>query len=124
MQKYLIAYDIDCGPCNKFKNLVDILDRYNSIDFISIFEADSKGLLKSIPSSKKYESFHLIFPTGKIESGSDAIIDLINIFPLGHYISKIIMMLPANHNIIKYIYYLFSSLRNYSSCKTQNNPDR
>lgn len=66
MQKYLIAYDIDCGPCNKFKKLVDTLDLYNNIDFVSIFEADSNGLLKSIPPSKKYESFHLIFPTGKM----------------------------------------------------------
>ncbi|HXT84990.1 MAG TPA: DCC1-like thiol-disulfide oxidoreductase family protein [Verrucomicrobiae bacterium] len=123
MQKYLIAYDIDCGPCNKFKKLVDTLDLYNNIDFVSIFEADSKGLLKSIPPSKKYESFHLIFPTGKTESGSDAIIDLISIFPLGQPISKIIRILPANQNVIRYIYYLFSRLRDYSSCKTQNNPD-
>ncbi len=121
MQKYIIAYDSDCGPCNKFKNLVDILDRYNKIDFVSIFEAESIGLLKPVPLSKKYQSFHLIFPTGKIESGSEAIIDLINIFPLGHYITKIILIFPSNGILIKCIYQMLSNLRKYSACKTKKN---
>ena len=120
MQKYIIAYDSDCGPCNIFKILVNLFDRYDKIDFMSIFEADSIGLLKPVPSYKKYDSFHLIFPTGKVVSGSDAIIDLINIFPLGHYIIKIILVLPSNRILIKYIYQLFSNLRKYSACKAKN----
>ena len=47
--KYILAYDVDCGPCTRFRRIVDILDKYEKIDFISLTKADQEGLLDKIP---------------------------------------------------------------------------
>jgi len=70
--KNILAYDADCGPCTKFKRIVDILDKCERIDFISLTKADQEGLLDKIPVHQRFKSFHLIFPQGETKSGSDA----------------------------------------------------
>ncbi len=111
-----MAYDADCGPCTTFKRVVDFLDRYDKIDFVSFIDANNSGILDEIPFSIRFSSFHLIFPTGKIMSGSDALLDLIKIFPLGFIVSKSIEFIPGGKNIVKFVYHKFSLLRNRSSC--------
>ena len=88
--KYILAYDADCGPCTKFRRIVDILDKYERIDFISLTKADQEGLLDEIPVHKRYLSFHLICPKGDAKSGSEALLELIAILPGGKIISPII----------------------------------
>ena len=63
--RYILAYDADCGPCTKFANAVDILDKYEKIEFIPLTKADQKGLLAKIPAPLRYKSFHLILPMEK-----------------------------------------------------------
>ncbi len=46
----------------KFRHMVDILDKYEKIDFISLTKADEEGLLDKIPVHQRYKSFHLISP--------------------------------------------------------------
>ena len=47
--KYILAYDADCAPYTRFRNSVDILDKYKKIDFMLLTEADQKCLLDVIP---------------------------------------------------------------------------
>ncbi|MPZ07999.1 MAG: DUF393 domain-containing protein [Nitrososphaeraceae archaeon] len=119
MSNHIMVYDADCGPCTRFKDAISILDRHKRIDFISLIEADSIGFLNQIPQSIRFKSFHLISPTGKIRSGEDAIIDLIELLPLGHTISKIIVSAPYGIQIIKFLYSKFSRLHDSSSCRTK-----
>jgi len=116
LSKYLVAYDIDCGPCTKFKQVVDYLDRYNKIDFLSLNDADSNGMLESIPKHLRFKSFHLVFPSGQVLSGADAMLDLIGILPAGIYLTKLIRKIPYYKCLVNYIYKKFTHLRNYSSC--------
>jgi predicted DCC family thiol-disulfide oxidoreductase YuxK len=67
-----LAYDADCSPCTRFRDLLDILDKYEKIDFMSLTEADQKGLLDVIPALLRYDSFHLIFPNGESKRRSEA----------------------------------------------------
>jgi len=62
------------APSTRFRNLVDILDKYEKIDFMSLTEADQKGMLDVIPAPLLYESFHLIFPNGEAKSGSEVLL--------------------------------------------------
>jgi predicted DCC family thiol-disulfide oxidoreductase YuxK len=122
MPSYLLAYDADCGPCTRFKCLVDFLDAYHKIDFLSLTDADEHGLLNRIPKSRRFESFHLISSTNEyIQSGSDALLDLIGLFPLGRAISKIIIFFPGGKQLVKFLYYTFSRLHNSSSCHLNDN---
>ena len=85
--KYILAYDANCGPCTRFKRIVDILDKYEKIDFISLTKADQEGILGKIPVHQRYKSFHLILPKGEAKGGSEALLELIVILPGGKIIS-------------------------------------
>jgi predicted DCC family thiol-disulfide oxidoreductase YuxK len=93
--KYILAYDANCGPCTKFRRMVEILDKYERIDFISLTKADQEGLLDEIPVHKRYKSFHLIFPR-ETKSGSEALLELIVILSGGKIISPIINYFPSS----------------------------
>lgn len=116
LSDYIMVYDADCGPCRRFKHFVDFLDIDNQIDFVPLTQAEEFGLLNRIPQYLRYKSFHLISPTGDIHSGAEAIPHLINLFPLGHYISKLIVLTPGGKQIMTSIYSTFSRFHDGSSC--------
>jgi hypothetical protein len=77
MLVFKVHFGIRCRlqpPSTRFRNLVDILDKYEKIDFMSLTEADQKGMLDVIPAPLRYESFHLVFPNGEAKSGSEALL--------------------------------------------------
>jgi len=119
--KYILAYDADCGPCTRFRNIVDILDKYEKIDFFSLTKADQKGLFDMIPTPLRYKSFHLIFPNGETKSGSEALLELITILPGGRMISSTINYFPGAKQIVRFIYKTFSRLHDRGSCRINNN---
>jgi predicted DCC family thiol-disulfide oxidoreductase YuxK len=114
--KYILAYDADCGPCTRFSHIIDILDKYEKIDFIPLTTADQQGLLDRISPTVRYKSFHLISPTEGPKSGSHALLELIAIIPGGRMISTIINHLPGGELIVRFIYNRFSKLHERSSC--------
>ena len=117
---YILAYDADCGSCTRFMHVVDFLDKYEKIDFISLTRADQQGLLDKISAPLRYKSFHLIFPDGETKSGSEALLDLITILPLGRVISLIINYFPGGKQIMRFIYNRFSRLHDMGSCHINN----
>ncbi len=119
MLKYLLAYDADCGPCTRFKRVVDFLDSRNRISFISLIEAEELGLLNKIPKSLRHASFHLIFPAGEVLSGSQAISRVIESFPSGELISRVLESAPGGPRSIAYLYSVFARLHDAGSCRYQ-----
>ena len=97
--------------------MVDILDKYEKIDFISLTKADQEGLLDKIPVHQRYKSFHLIFPKGEAKSGSETLLELIAILPRGTIISPIINNFPGGKNAVRWIYKRFSRLHDRGSCR-------
>jgi predicted DCC family thiol-disulfide oxidoreductase YuxK len=114
--KYILAYDADCWPCARFAYVVNSLDKYEKIDFISLTIADQRGLLDRIYAPLRYRSFHLISSNGEAKSGSEALLELIAILPGGRIISPIINYLPGGKLIVRFIYNRFSKLHNRASC--------
>ena len=121
--KYILAYDVDCGPCTRFAHVVDILDKYEKIDFISLIIADQQGLLDRISATLRYRSCHLISPNGETKSGSDALLELIAILPGGKIISPIINYFPGGKLTVRFIYNRFSRLHDSASCRIGNKSD-
>ena len=119
--KYILAFDADCGPCTRFRHVVDILDMHQKINFISLIEADQKGLLNSIADSLRHKSFHLILPNGEVKSGSEALLALIAILPGGRVVSPIINYFPGGKRIVHVIYTTISKLHDRASCSIGNN---
>lgn len=119
--RYILAYDADCGPCTRFADAVNILDKHNKIDFISLAKADQKGLLDKIPTLLRFKSFHLIMANEEVKSGSEALLELIRILPGGKLILPIINHLPAIKQIVRFIYNRFSRMHDTGSCSAKNN---
>jgi predicted DCC family thiol-disulfide oxidoreductase YuxK len=119
LANHILAYDVDCGPCTRFKRIVDLLDARHRIDFLSLHKADKLGLLKGIPHPMRYTSFHLICPDGEILSGADGLVRLVAILPLGNQISKLIALTPGGEWMIKLLYKTFSRLHNSPTCGTK-----
>lgn len=120
MSKCIIVYDADCGQCRRFKHFVNFLDVYNQIDFVSLTQADELGLLNRIPKYLRYKSFYLISSTRDIQSGAEALLGLIRLFPLGHIISKLIILAPGGKRIMTPIYLTFSRFHDGSSCNLRS----
>jgi predicted DCC family thiol-disulfide oxidoreductase YuxK len=122
--KYILAYDTDCDLCTRFAHVVNSLDKYQKIDFISLTIADQQGLLDRISAPLRHRSFHLISSNGKAKSGFEALLELIAILPGGRIISPIINYLPGGKLIMRFIYNRFSKLHDRASChidKSDNN---
>jgi predicted DCC family thiol-disulfide oxidoreductase YuxK len=124
--RYTLAYDADCGPCTRFAHIVNSLDKHEKIDFIPLVVADQHGLLDGISAPLRYKSFHLISPNREAKSGSEALLELIDILPGGRTISPIINYLPGGKLFVRFIYNRFSKLHDRASCridKSDNNSD-
>ena len=119
MSRLVLAYDADCGPCTRFKRLVEFIDTKNQVDFIPLIEADESGLLDEIPRSERHASFHLVQPGGEILNGAAAIPSLIKILPLGKAIAKVITSAPGGPRSISFVYAGFSRLHDRGSCRYQ-----
>lgn len=119
MANHILAYDVDCGPCTRFKRMVELLDARHRIDFLSLHEADKLGLLNGIPHPARYTSFHLICPNGEILSGGDGLVRLVAILPLGNHISKLIALSPRGEWMIRLLYKTFSRLHDSPTCGTK-----
>ena len=119
MSRLVLAYDADCGPCTRFKRLVEFIDTKNQVDFIPLIEADESGLLDEIPRSERHASFHLVQPGGEVLNGAAAIPSLIKILPLGKAIAKVITSAPGGPRSISFVYAGFSRLHDRGSCRYQ-----
>ena len=119
MRNHLLAYDVDCGPCRRFKEIVDFMDPKERIAFLSLNEADDLGLLERVPRPKRHTSFHLIFSDGGVKSGAEAIPSVIRLFPMGVLFSKGLLA-PGGRRMVAGVYSIFSRLHDSGSCRYQS----
>ena len=116
MEKHVLVYDKDCGNCTRFKRIVNRLDAHKRLDYLSLVEADEHGLLDPVPRSMRHRSFHLIYPGGRVISGSAAVPELISLLPSGRAASLFIRKAPGGREIVNLIYSMFSRLHDSGSC--------
>jgi predicted DCC family thiol-disulfide oxidoreductase YuxK len=118
MERYFLAYDSACGPCTRFKHLVDLLDRHSHLDFVSLYEAEELSLLSTVPKKQRYRSFHLVSPNGKVLSGSAAIPELLGLLPAGKATSVLLYSVPGGKRLVTFVYGTLSRLHDSASCSS------
>ncbi len=116
MEKHVLVYDKDCGSCTRFKRVVNFLDAHKRLDYLSLTEADEYGLLDPVPRSRRHRSFHLIYPGGRVISGSVAVPELISLLPSGRAASFLMRQAPGGKKTVNLIYATFSRLHDSGSC--------
>ena len=123
LEKHVLVYDKDCGSCSLFKRIVNSLDGNRTLDYLSLGEADEQGLLNPVPKSRRHRSFHLVYPGGRVTSGSAAVPELISLLPFGRVASFLIVSAPGGKRIVNLIYSTFSRLHDSGSCTYPNASD-
>jgi predicted DCC family thiol-disulfide oxidoreductase YuxK len=131
MPDFLLAYDAGCGPCSRFKAIVEFLDPRRRIRFVSLEAADRSGALEGVSPSLLYRSFHLVHSSvghakGEgIRSGSDALLPLLRLLiPGGTIASRIVEATPGAKGAISFAYSVVSRLHDAGSCEPAARPDR
>jgi predicted DCC family thiol-disulfide oxidoreductase YuxK len=130
-QDFLLAYDASCGPCSRFKAIVEFLDAKRRIGFVSLDMADRSGVIEGISPSLRYRSFHLVrSPVSPVKgegirSGSDALLPLLRLLiPGGTIASRIVEATPGANGAISFAYSVFSRVHDAGSCEPKARPDR
>lgn len=122
-EQIVLAYDGSCGPCSRFKDVVEFLDAGRRIRFVSLEAADRSGLLAGIAPAWRYASFHLIRPAGNsldadVWSGSEAIIPLMRLLsPWGRGASRVVETIPGGMSAASLAYSTLSRL--HRGCAVQ-----
>ena len=114
--RYLLAYDTDCGPCTRFKEMLEFLDPRHRLGFVSLVDADGSGLLAGIPPRRRYASMHVISSSSLVWSGADALPVLVALFPLGTIPSKVISAMPRVRGLSRFLYSTLARLHGKGSC--------
>jgi predicted DCC family thiol-disulfide oxidoreductase YuxK len=117
---FVLAYDSDCGPCTRFRNVVEFIDTVRRLRYVSLVQADREGMLESIPTRPRFASFHLIASDGTVMSGRRAIPQLISFLPGGRLPRQVMRPSPIAAKSAAFIYSVLSRLQGVGSCVTQN----
>ena len=113
---HLLLYDSDCGPCTRFRNIVDFLDTRRRICFLGLALAEKDGLLNIIPSDRRYRSFHLVDQDGTVASGVAALGPLVGLLPAGRTFERIMGLSVPVSFVTRIVYNAFLRLHDSGSC--------
>ncbi|MDG6926205.1 MAG: DUF393 domain-containing protein [Nitrososphaerota archaeon] len=116
--RFLLAFDADCGQCTSFKGLVSFLDLRHNLDYISLSDADERGVLQRLPERKRYSSAHLVSPDGTIFSGADAIPRILGLLPGGWLSSRLTGGCGLGRTCVRFLYRTASRLHDTGDCGT------
>ena len=96
--------------------MVDWFDKFDSLSYISLVDAERSGCLDSVPAARRHKSFHLISPRENVSSGAPAIPILLTLLPVGSIVSPLILLFPPGQRIVNFVYTTFARLHDSGSC--------
>jgi predicted DCC family thiol-disulfide oxidoreductase YuxK len=122
----ILAFDSGCGPCSKFKAVVEFLDARRLVGFLDIEEADRAGLLDGVPQALRFASFHVVIEqdaaagTRGVASGSGAILPLVR--ALSPSASRLVGRVPVIEAALRFGYSTLSRL--HTGCPASQRQSR
>lgn len=115
MERATLAYDSKCGPCSRFRGLVEFLDARRALRFSSLGSAERSGLLDSVNPARRYDSFHLVLPGGVVLSGAEALPSLLGLLPAGR-LTRRLASADWVRDSLTFAYSILSRLHERSAC--------
>lgn len=92
--RLLLLFDGGCGICLHARDVFAALDRRHRLVFDRIARHDG-GLLAAIPPERKYGSWHIVHPDGRIEDGSAGLASVVAELPGGRVPARLLRRFPA-----------------------------
>ncbi len=114
-----MAYDDDCDNCVRFKRTVEAIDRGRKLRYVSLRDAERRGLLNGVPTELRCASFHLISAHGVVESGGAAIPTLVGLLGGGKRIGAV-AKLPGAMSFLTKLYAAATTLHHTDSSRRES----
>ncbi len=108
--RYLL-YDEECSLCVRFQKAVRGLDRRGLIEPVGFHDPRISRIVPRMTQQELLNSFHLVFPDGRVVSGHRAIPDLLKILPGCRLIGWLLKRMPFTERISERIYIWIASRR-------------
>lgn len=80
---HAILYDRDCGFCRWSLDKVLAWDRRRRLRPVAIQSPEGDEMLSDLEPGRRLESWHLVFPDGRVLSGASAAAPLAELLPAG-----------------------------------------
>ncbi len=114
-----LAYDDLCNNCVRFKRMVEAIDRGRRMCYLSLRDAEGRGLLDGVPTELRYASFHLVAADGIVESGPAAIPTLLGLL-VRHEKVGAIGNIPGAMRFLTRLYSAASTLHQTDYCRRES----
>jgi len=95
---------------------VGFLDVRHHIEYMGLYEADRAGRLDPVAAERRYRSFHLVSPGGKVLSGAKALQRLVSLLPGGFISSTAFAKCPPVFAAASFAYQVLSRLHDGRRC--------
>jgi len=92
---HYLLYDDACSLCVRFKETIQRWDRRRAIDPVPFTDFRIPKIVPRMTRGQLENSFHLVFPDGRVESGDRAIPSLLALLPGGKPIAWLLRILPS-----------------------------
>ena len=90
-----VIFDDDCGFCRWSVDRLTRWDRHGRIRLVTLRSAEADRLLTGMPDDRRYASWHLVTPDGRIASGGRAVAPLLRRLPGGAPLAAIAQSMPG-----------------------------
>jgi predicted DCC family thiol-disulfide oxidoreductase YuxK len=116
----LLAYDDQCGPCSRFKRVVEFIDARDRITFVSLRQAEAAGDLSAVRPSLRNRSFHLAIEGNGVLSGSEALLPLAGTMFPGGKAWTLVGSVPGLRRSLAFLYSTLSRLHGVGACAKEH----
>lgn len=104
-REYVLLFDRDCGICSAFARWARAADLRRRIRVRTI--QSSRDLVRGIPDEHVLDAFHMVSPDGRVTTGGDAVPVLIEAFPMGAGLARLLRgssrLMAAVHRFYRFV---------------------
>ncbi len=104
MSSFYLLYDNQCPLCVGFQQRIRRWDTRHRIEPVGFDDPRIPSLVPNMTRSELENSFHLVFPDGKVLSGAKAFPDLLEQLPRWKWLGWFLKKMPGSGPLSNWIY--------------------
>ena len=108
---YYLLYDENCSLCVRFMQAVKRRDRRGRIEPVGFQDFRIPTIVPLMTRGELENSFHLVFPDGKVKSGPQAMPHLLELLPSMRLVGWLLRIVPGSEKISEWIYARIAAYR-------------
>jgi predicted DCC family thiol-disulfide oxidoreductase YuxK len=115
MSSFYLLYDDQCPLCVGFQQRIRRWDTRHRIEPVGFDDPRTASLVPQMTRAELENSFHLVFPDGKMLSGAKAFPDLLELLPRWKWLGRLLKIMPGSGIVSEWIYGKIAASRRRNS---------